>query len=136
MGATCFRTASQVEQNLLSPDFSAIRHKIQPHSPHLECASVRRLPWIDTPAIITYVLWVLRQYLPTFPFASLNTGSLHPGVAQIPDIVDADKDRQRGLCAEGVWENWAGRPISRYLTGRGVMKVVAGPPEKFSMSYG
>ena len=38
------------------------------------------------PATITYDLWVFRQYLPTFPFASLYAGSLHPGVAQIPDI--------------------------------------------------
>ena len=54
----------------------------------------------DQPAT-TYDLWVFRQYFPTFPFVSLYTGSLHPGVAQIPDIA---KDRQRGLCVEGLGE--------------------------------
>ena len=35
MGATFLKDVSQPEQNLLSPCFSALLHKIQPFSPHL-----------------------------------------------------------------------------------------------------
>lgn len=96
-GAIFFMAVSQAEQNLLSPNFSALRHKIQPLSPHLEYARVRQLPRIGTLAITTYDLWVIRQYFPTLPFTSPYTMSVHPGVAQIPDIAGADEDRQRGL---------------------------------------
>jgi hypothetical protein len=40
-GATFFMLVSQAEQKLLSPDFSALRHEIQPLSPHLECTGRR-----------------------------------------------------------------------------------------------
>jgi len=49
---------------------------------------------INSPTIITHDLWVFRQYFPILPLASLYTGSLHPGDAQIPNIVDADKGGQ------------------------------------------
>jgi len=58
---------------------------------------------------IAYNLWVIRQYFPALPYASLNTRSLHPGVAQIPDIPDADEDGQPGLCAEKTCVNWVVR---------------------------
>ena len=40
-GATFFMRVSQVEQKLLSSDLNALRHNMQPLSPHLECASRR-----------------------------------------------------------------------------------------------
>jgi hypothetical protein len=39
------------------------------------------------PVEISYNSWDLRQYFPTFLRASLYTGSVHPGVAQIPGMV-------------------------------------------------
>ena len=52
---------------------------------------MRQLQMANGSAIISYNLWVLRQYFPTFPCTSLYTGSLHFGVAQIPDIVEVEK---------------------------------------------
>jgi len=81
---------------------------MQPLSPHLECSSVRRLSKTNNLSIITHDLWVLRQYFPSLPFVSLYTGSLHPGVAQIPDIVEVGSC-DRGLCVEEAWVNWLAR---------------------------
>jgi len=99
---------SQGRQNLLFLYFCALRHKMQPLSPHLECTRVGRLPKTNNLSIKTHDLWVLRQYFPSLPFASLYTGSLHPGVAQIPDIVEAERC-DRGLCVEEAWVNWLAR---------------------------
>ena len=46
---------------------------------------------------VTHNLCVFRQYFPIFPFASLNTLLVHPGVAQIPDILDLYRGRRQVL---------------------------------------
>ena len=48
--------------------------------------------------IISYNLWALQQYFAPFPWVSLYTGLVHPGVAQVPDIVDIEKDSHE-ICA-------------------------------------
>jgi len=92
-GPMLLMAVSQGRQNLLFLYFCALRHKMQPLSPHLESASVGRLPRINNPTIRTHDLWVFRQYFPALPFVSLYTGLLHPGVAQIPDIPEAEDDQ-------------------------------------------
>jgi len=58
----------------------------------------------DSHTIKTHNLWVFRQYHPAFPYTSLYTGSVHPGVKQIPDISKVCRGCQ-SLRAEEAWAN-------------------------------
>lgn len=96
----CFtRVAELAASNLLCPSAQDTTFLTPPRACEYKTAATT-----NSYVIMTHSLCVFRQYNPAFPYTSLYTGSVHPGVKQILGIAKGCKGCQ-SLRPGGAWEN-------------------------------